>query len=104
MHERVRFTHLVLLLLDTALDADQVRPLLRGSSTCLALVTSRNQMSGLTAQGARRLALDLFTEAEGTELLACGLGDERVAEAPDAVAELVRLCARLPLALSIAAS
>ncbi|GHI02243.1 hypothetical protein AQI88_26920 [Streptomyces cellostaticus] len=94
----------VLVLLDNARDADHVRPLLPGSPTCLALVTSRNQLSGLTAQGAQRLALDLFTEAEGHELLACRLGAERTTQAPDAVGELVRLCARLPLALSIAAS
>jgi tetratricopeptide (TPR) repeat protein len=95
----------LLVLLDNARDSDQVRPLLPGSETCLAIVTSRNQLSGLIAQeGAHQLGLDLLGTGEARELLARHLGSNRVAREPDAVDELASLCARLPLALSVVAA
>ncbi len=95
----------VLVVLDNARDADQVRPLLPGSPGCLVLVTSRERLAGLVAhEGARPLALDVLTPAEAHDLLALVLGAERVAAEPEAAAELVRLCAYLPLALRIAAA
>ncbi|MET9631106.1 tetratricopeptide repeat protein [Lentzea sp. NPDC006480] len=95
----------VLVVLDNAADADQVRPLLPGMHTCLALVTSRNHLSGLVVRdGARRLPLDVLTDGEAQALLASHIGVQRIAAEPDAVGELVRRCAHLPLALSIAAA
>jgi DNA-binding SARP family transcriptional activator/tetratricopeptide (TPR) repeat protein len=95
----------VLVLLDNARDPDQVRPLLPAAAGCLALVTSRNRLTGLmTVDGARPIELDLLTAAEARQLLAARLGEDRVAAEPDAVAELIRLCARLPLALAVAAA
>ncbi|MBB4764884.1 BTAD domain-containing putative transcriptional regulator [Amorphoplanes digitatis] len=95
----------VLILLDNARDAEQVRPLLPGSPGCLALVTSRNQLTGLVAgEGARALRLDMLTEAESLALLAGRLGRERVVAEPDAVADLIERCARLPLALAVVAA
>ena len=95
----------VLVILDNARDPDQVRPLLPGTSGCLTVITSRNQLTGLVAiDGARPLALDLLTTQEAHALLAGRLGSERVDAEPDAVQELVTLCARLPLALAIAAA
>jgi len=92
----------VLVVLDNARDVDQVRSLLPGSPTCLVVVTSRSQLSGLTAtEGAHPLALDLLTVAVARELLACHVGAERVAGEAEAVDELISLCARLPLALVI---
>jgi DNA-binding SARP family transcriptional activator/tetratricopeptide (TPR) repeat protein len=92
----------VLVVLDNARDADQVRPLLPGSPGCLAMVTSRNQLAGLVAaEGANPLALDLLSPAEARDLLAHRLGAQRVADEPDAVQEIITRCARLPLALAI---
>jgi len=95
----------VLLLLDNAATPDQVRPLVPGSADCLVLVTSRDRLDGLVAyDGARRLDLGVLTEAEAGQLLARVLGAERVLREPEAVAELIELTARLPLALKIAAA
>jgi len=95
----------MLVLLDNARDAEQVRPLLPGALTCLVLVTSRNQLTGLTAaEGARPLVVDLLTIDEARQLLAGRLGEPRVAAEPHATAEIIACCARLPLALSIVAA
>jgi len=95
----------LLILLDNARDERQVRPLLPASPGCLVLATSRNELGGLAAsEGARLITLDVLTDAEARALLAVRLGAERVAAEPAAVAEITRLCARLPLALAIAAA
>ena len=92
-----------LILLDNARDAAQVRPLLPGSADCLVLVTSRSQLTGLAAaDGARLLTVDVLTDAEAHTLLSRRLGPGRVAAEPAAAAELIMLCARLPLAHNIA--
>jgi DNA-binding SARP family transcriptional activator/tetratricopeptide (TPR) repeat protein len=91
-----------LMLLDNARDADQVRPLLPGAGN-LVVVTSRNQLRGLVARdGARRIALRSFDDHDAAALLAGSVGTRRLAAEPDAVAELVQLCGRLPLALALA--
>ncbi|WP_229399975.1 ATP-binding protein [Micromonospora okii] len=95
----------MLLLLDNARDAEQVRPLLPGYSGCLALITSRSQLPGLIAvEGARPIALELLTTEESTALLVRRLGAARVAAEPAAVDEIVRHCAGLPLALAVVAA
>ena len=95
----------MLVLLDNARDVDQVRPLLPASPGCLVIVTSRRQLTSLVAaEGAAPLTLDVLTDAEAQELLSRRLGPERVADDPGAAGELIQLCARLPLALSIAAA
>ena len=94
-----------LIVLDDACDCDQVRPLLPGSPACLVLVTSRNRLTGLVAaDGAHPLMLDVLGEHEAQELLARRLGPDRVAAEPQAARNLVRLCACLPLALSVIAA
>jgi DNA-binding SARP family transcriptional activator len=94
-----------LIVLDNARDVDQVRPLLPASPGCLVLVTSRNQLAGLVGnEGARLLTLDVLPEAEAHELLVSRLGPSQVTAEHDAVSEVARLCAGLPLALGIAAT
>jgi tetratricopeptide (TPR) repeat protein/transcriptional regulator with XRE-family HTH domain len=94
----------MLILLDNARDADQVRPLLPGTPGSLVLITSRNQLSGLAAtEGAHQLTLDLLSHAEARWLLAHRLG-RRVDEEPEATDEIVGACARLSLALAIVAA
>ncbi|MGH3736739.1 MAG: tetratricopeptide repeat protein, partial [Micromonosporaceae bacterium] len=93
----------VLMLLDNARDAEQVRPLLPGSD-CLVVVTSRSQLRGLSARdGAKSLPLRELTDADAGTLLAETVGRCRVAEQPEAAEELAALCGRLPLALRITA-
>jgi tetratricopeptide (TPR) repeat protein len=95
----------MLVVLDNARDAGQVRPLLPGTPTALVLVTSRNRLSSLVAvDGAHPLMLDLLTQAEARELLARRLGPDRIATEPHAVEQIITCCARLPLALTIAAA
>jgi tetratricopeptide (TPR) repeat protein len=90
----------MLIVLDNAQDAEQVRPLLPGSPGCLVLVTSRNTLTGLAAaEGAYLLTLDVLPEGEAYSLLVKVLGAERVIAEPEAVSELIAHCARLPLAL-----
>ncbi|MFC3454320.1 ATP-binding protein [Amycolatopsis speibonae] len=94
-----------LLVLDNAHSAEQIRPLLPGTAGCMVVVTSRDSLTGLVVtDAAHRLTLDLLTEPEALDLVTGILGAERAAAEPDAIGELVRLCARLPLALRVAAS
>jgi tetratricopeptide (TPR) repeat protein len=95
----------VMLVLDDAGDEDQVRPLLPGGGGCLVMITSRLRLTGLAAtHGATMLTLEVLTEEEARELLARRLGAGRLAAEPEVIGELAGLCARLPLALSIAAA
>ncbi|MDQ1652397.1 MAG: hypothetical protein QOI35_1597 [Cryptosporangiaceae bacterium] len=95
----------VLVMLDNARDAEQVRPLLPGSPGCVAVVTSRNQLTGLVARdGARPVGLDLLAADDARSLLARRIGPERVLAEPSAAAEIVARCAGLPLALVIVAA
>ncbi|WP_441246358.1 tetratricopeptide repeat protein [Kitasatospora sp. McL0602] len=91
-----------LVLLDNAADAAQVRPLLPGSSGCLALVTSRRRLS--TLDGAMSVSLDVLGLAEAAALFTRVVGAERCEAVPQVVAEVVALCGHLPLAIRIAAA
>jgi len=94
----------LLVVLDDAADAEQVRPLLPGSGRSLVLVTSRSSMAGLvTRDGARRVSLSPMPEAEALVLLARGLDPARLSGEPGAAAELTRWCGYLPLAIRILA-
>jgi DNA-binding SARP family transcriptional activator/tetratricopeptide (TPR) repeat protein/transcriptional regulator with XRE-family HTH domain len=94
----------VLVLLDNAGRADQIRPLLPAGGS-LVLVTSRHRLTGLVARdGARMISLDALAPREARELLDGVVGAPRVAQEPHAATELIQLCAHLPLALSIAAA
>nr|WP_255426438.1 tetratricopeptide repeat protein [Pseudonocardia sp. C8] len=93
----------VLVVLDNASSAEQVRPLLPGTASAAVVVTSRDSLAGLVARdGARRLLLDRLPVAEAVGLLESLIGDRATAEA-GAAATLAHRCARLPLALRVAA-
>ena len=94
----------VLIVLDNAASAKQVRPLLPGEEGCLGVVTSRNALAGLVAtEGAVRISLDVLSTAESADLLASMISAVRVGLEPAAAARLAGLCGHLPLALRIAA-
>lgn len=90
----------VLILLDDAADAAQVRPLLPGTAGAAVLVTSRRLLAGLAGTGGIRLGP--LGPARAVELLGQLAGPERVAAEPDAAAEISAACGRLPLPLRIA--
>jgi tetratricopeptide (TPR) repeat protein/transcriptional regulator with XRE-family HTH domain len=95
----------VLVLLDNARDAEQVRPLLPGGPDCVVVVTSRDRLPGLVAShGAHPLPLDMLSPAESVALLAWIVGGDRVSAEAEAAAEVAELCGHLPLALRIAAA
>jgi DNA-binding SARP family transcriptional activator/tetratricopeptide (TPR) repeat protein len=92
----------VLVVLDDARDAAQVRPLLPGSAKCGVLITSRNRLADLEAS--RRLDLDVLTEDESCSLFGRIVGPDRAAAESDATRAVLRVCAGLPLAVRIAAA
>ena len=95
----------MLIVLDNARDAEQVRALIPGSAACLVLITSRNQLSGLVAaEGVHPLALDVLSYHESRQLLARRLGVHRIDAEPRAVDDIIIRCVQLPLALAIVAA
>lgn len=90
----------LLLVLDDATSEEQVVPLLPGSPSCAVIVTSRARLVGLP--GAHWIDVDTFDNETSTELLARIVGAERLRAEKEAVAEVVRYCGGLPLALRIA--
>ncbi|MBP2052682.1 tetratricopeptide (TPR) repeat protein [Streptomyces griseochromogenes] len=92
----------VLVLLDNAKDAAQVRPLLPGTEGCAALVTSRVRMVDLA--GAHLVDLDVMSPDEALALFTKIVGEERVAAEREAALDVVAACGFLPLAIRIAAS
>ncbi|MEU4623363.1 ATP-binding protein [Actinoplanes sp. NPDC023801] len=95
----------LLVVLDNARDAQQVRLLLPGGPGCTTLVTSRNRLSALVAvEGGTRLSLAPLPADDAAALVAMVLAPGRADAEPDAVRELVRLCGALPLALRIASA
>lgn len=93
----------MLVVLDNARHAEQVRPLLPGSPECVTIVTSRDALAGLVAgDGAVRLHVDVLPMPEAVQLLR-GLIGTRVDDDRDATVQLARQCGQLPLALRVAA-
>ena len=92
----------MLVLLDDALSAAQVVPLLPSSPGSLAVVTSRRRLAALAASGARVIRLGRLGAGAATELLARVIGDDRARAAPDAAGSLAELCGGLPLAVCVA--
>ncbi|MFB9415066.1 AfsR/SARP family transcriptional regulator [Dactylosporangium matsuzakiense] len=92
----------LLVVLDNARDAGQVRPLLPGPGPALALVTSRERLVLTSEQ--HSIGLDLMTADEAHDLLRRRLGESRLAAEPGAAEDLVARCAHLPLAMGVVAA
>ncbi|SEF21303.1 DNA-binding transcriptional activator of the SARP family [Amycolatopsis pretoriensis] len=90
----------VLLVLDDAATAAQVRPLLPGDAGCAVLVTTRGRLPELA--GAKHVELPVFGEREALDLLAGVAGGDRVVGEPAEAAAIVRCCGYLPLAIRVA--
>ncbi|HEX7306206.1 AfsR/SARP family transcriptional regulator [Lentzea sp.] len=90
----------ILVVLDNAAEAAQVRPLLPGTTEGLVLVTSRRRLT--TLDGGRPVSLDVLSSADAVALFQRIAG--RAADDPAAVDDVVELCGRLPLAIRIAGS
>src|SRR5271169_6510553 len=92
----------MLIVLDNAGDAAQVRSLLPGSASCAVLVTTRSRMADLAST--RLVDLNVLDDDEALTLFTKVVGDERAAAEPEATAELLLACAGLPLAIRICAA
>jgi DNA-binding SARP family transcriptional activator len=90
----------LLVVLDNAHDAQQVRPLLPASPTCGVLITSRQMLAAL--EGAQMLRLEVLSAERAVELLGRIAGPERIAAEPQAAAAVAAYCGLLPLAIQIA--
>lgn len=98
-------TRRILVVLDDARSAEQVRPLLATAPQCFTLITSRAKLSGLAVtNGAHMLQLDVLGDDDAHGLLAARLGERRLAAEPEANRQIIRQCGRLPLALAIVAA
>ena len=91
-----------LIVLDNAVDAAQVRPLLPASAGCLVIITSRRRLTGL--DDARALSLEPLSSSAAAELLGRVAGPGRIPDSAPAVDELIDFCGRIPLALRISAA
>ncbi|MFD1933082.1 ATP-binding protein [Nonomuraea mangrovi] len=90
------------IVLDNAVDADQVRLLLPGAGASLALVTSRRRMVELDT--VRPITLEVLPAVDAAELFVTASGGARSSGDPEAAAEVLRLCGYLPLAIRVAAA
>jgi DNA-binding SARP family transcriptional activator/tetratricopeptide (TPR) repeat protein len=89
----------ILVVVDDAATAAQVRLLTPGTAGCALLVTSRASLEGL--DGAHLVPLDVMTADDAAALLTRIVGRGRAGAEPDSVAELAQACGALPLALRI---
>ena len=90
----------VLVVLDDARDAAQVRPLLPGTASCAVLITARRAMPELV--GSRLMDLDVLPAGEARALFGRVAGEARASAEPAATGEVLAACAGLPLAIRIA--
>jgi DNA-binding SARP family transcriptional activator len=92
----------MLVVLDNARDAAQVRPLLPGTASSAVLVTTRNRMPDLAST--RLVDLNVLDDDDALKLFVKVVGEPRAAAEPEATAELLEACAGLPLAIRICAA
>ncbi|GGS50172.1 SARP family transcriptional regulator [Planobispora rosea] len=95
----------LLIVLDNAANAEQVRCLLPGSTASRVVITSRDSLRGLSVtHDVHSVVLDVLSLGEAVTLLTSLLGADRTGKERDAVTNLARLCGCLPLALRLAAA
>ena len=105
LYRSVMWSRRMVVVLDNAWSVDQVRPLVPGGSGSLVIVTSRKRLTGLAAQDdAHLISLAEPTWDEARAAMRHRLGDGRAASDPAALDDLIALCGRLPLAMSIVAA
>jgi len=92
----------MLIVLDNARDAAQVRPLLPGTASCSVLVTTRSRMPDLAST--QLVDLNVLDDEDALTLFSRVVGNERAAAEPEATAEVLLACAGLPLAIRICAA
>jgi tetratricopeptide (TPR) repeat protein len=93
----------VLIVLEDATEAAQVEPFLPNSQASAVVVTSSGRLSELVVDGAKLIRLAPLDGEDGAQMLRELVG-ERAETETDAVADLVGLCAGLPVALKVAAA
>ncbi|MFI2500059.1 BTAD domain-containing putative transcriptional regulator [Streptomyces sp. NPDC018693] len=94
----------MMILLDDAVDLEQIRPLIPQGPTCL-MVTSRRPQRGLVARyGAHRIHLKPLDPVAAAELLVKLLGGEVIQGSERAIQRLVEQCGYLPLGIRITAA
>ncbi|MFI7541747.1 tetratricopeptide repeat protein [Actinoplanes sp. NPDC049599] len=91
----------MLIVLDNALSAAQVRALLPASPASLVLVTSRSQLTGLIPDGAAIVHVGPLSIDDSVALMSRVIGRARVTAELPAAGKLARLCEGLPLTLSV---
>ncbi|MEV6166498.1 BTAD domain-containing putative transcriptional regulator [Streptomyces sp. NPDC052052] len=95
----------LLLVLDNASDAEQVRPLLPGAGRIAVVVTSRDQLPGLIiSEGARTLPVPPLSQQESRRLLHRRIGEDRTGGDPASLDAIATATGGLPLALSVVAA
>ncbi|HKD99045.1 MAG TPA: BTAD domain-containing putative transcriptional regulator [Micromonosporaceae bacterium] len=95
----------VVVVLDNAATAEQVRPLVPAGSGCVTVVTGRDRLDGLVAlDGARRIQVGMLAPQDSRRLLDAVVGAGRVRAEPEAAVDLADVCGHLPLALRIVAA
>ncbi|WP_410570433.1 ATP-binding protein [Amycolatopsis sp. cmx-4-61] len=95
---------LLVVVLDNAVSADQVRPLIPTSAGCVVVVTSRLRLDGLVADGAQYVAVPPLTQPDAVALLARLVGDGRADSERASLEQLAELCGRFPVTLRVAAA
>ncbi|HET7015003.1 MAG TPA: helix-turn-helix domain-containing protein [Streptosporangiaceae bacterium] len=105
LYRRLAAGRRLLIVIDNAKDASQVRALAPGTAGCMVVMTSRMQLAELAVtDDARLVSLDVLEASEAAQLLSARLSADRARDESQAVPELVALCGRLPLALVIVAA
>jgi tetratricopeptide (TPR) repeat protein len=91
----------LLLVLDDAISAAQIRPLLPASAASAVIVTARWRLGALALDGARFLPVDPLPEDAALDLLRHRIGDTRLSADREATGSLLRWCSGLPVALAV---